>query len=87
MSKIRYITKSGSIYIIDTDAKTWSRARGEFAADLRSTEGEYDAFYIMNNCIMLICPPFVAGSGVERLIYSTEIQKEEYLDDNTIKES
>ena len=39
---VRFTTASGSRYLVDRDARTWSRSRGPLAAPLRTPDGTYE---------------------------------------------
>jgi hypothetical protein len=75
----RYVTESGSEYIIDFGAMTWKRKRGPKASEIRSDEGEFKQFSIIDKGIYLICPPFIPDSGIDRFILSTPIVSEEEI--------
>lgn len=83
--KEKFVTFSGSEYIIDYDAQTWERKRGENAATIRTDSGEYNTlefinrFGFENKCIYMTCPP-INPEAVERYILSTEIVSREILD-------
>jgi hypothetical protein len=71
-------TESGSKYIIDHDAKTWSRSKGEGASEIRTDSGTFEEFKLvriserdMSDSIQMICPPI--NPPYKRLIISTPI--------------
>lgn len=62
--KEKIVTESGSEYIIDYEAKTWSRKGGENAGKIRSEEGTFISIAFVRadvrdagDCIVMICPP------------------------------
>lgn len=80
--KERIRTVSGSEYIIDDDAKTWERHRGDNAAYIRSDRGTFFERGIDRGRLLLVCPPFnPIASAAKRVITSTEISEREWLDD------
>lgn len=79
----RYTTKSGSIYTIDFDKKTWERTRGKDAAIIRTDSGEFIDFSILYGYIHMVCPPI--NPPFLREITSTMITKVEDLDDDELR--
>jgi hypothetical protein len=73
----RYFTTSGSVYIIDTENKTWERRRGPNAEILRTDSGEYTSLDTSGGYIEMICPPI--NPPFPRYISSTNIVSEEIL--------
>jgi hypothetical protein len=85
----KFITISGSEYIIDYDKKTWERKRGEDASIIRSDKGEFIEISFpalrmrdqLNSVyISLVCPPYLKY-GPSRYITSTPIVSREILDE------
>jgi hypothetical protein len=75
----RYTTKSGSIYTIDFEKKTWHRLRGERAMHLRTDDGTFISF-ADTEYIYMICLP-INPIYDSRVIISTNIVKVEELQD------
>lgn len=69
---MRITTESGSVYIIDHEKKTWVRFRGPKAVQIRTDEGTFEKFDIKEECIVMLCPPYI-DDGPPRLITSTQI--------------
>jgi hypothetical protein len=61
---IRVITDEGSIYNLNTVARTWRRShKTQFATKLRRYEGRYNAFsFQMGKPLRIYCPSYVRGA-------------------------
>ena len=62
--RIRFVTETGSRYLVEFDRGWWSRVPTLASGPLRSEEGPILALHFggLNRRALLDCPPFVPGS-------------------------
>ena len=79
---IRVYTQSGSVYLIDREAKTWERVKvGEGSHALRTQSGTFTELYPIEvgRGVLMVCPPLVEGT-IGRTIYTSNVT--EIVDEN-----
>lgn len=55
-------TESGSVYMIDTERRTWSRVKGRLASPIRVESGEYQEYSaVVGSCMIIVCPSLTEG--------------------------
>lgn len=82
--KRRYTTESGSVYDIDFDQLTWKRQRGEGASEIRTDDGTFFDFEIIEDQgLVLYC--LTSMKHAVRVISSTPIVKVEVIDDSELR--
>jgi hypothetical protein len=71
----RFITESGSEYLIDHDERVWWRATGPRAAETRTANGIFWRCSPVreHRSVTLVCPPVVCHA-IARIVRSTPVQ-------------